>query len=895
MPHPGPKRTTPNLLRKPWLWAVAYLALLVASHVTQRANRPASPEGRHVTIPAMTDAGRAGAGTIRLAYESWEPDTPEGKALAASRSAVILIHGSPGEGSNFSRPGPLLAQKGFRVFAPDMPGFGGSEDQPSLSTLAHARAVVAMMDALRIERAHLLGWSMGGGVALHVSDLLSRAGTPERAASLTLMGSVGRQANEATGSAFFEHAKYAAGRAIFGYGFELVPHFGLLGTHRFRMNWLRNFDQTDFSLHDPIIASMSRPTLILHGVHDMLIPIRAARDHFERMPASSLTILDANHFLAFMQVEEMVQHLPPFWNAVDRGLPRPRHDVTDLGGPRHGSAAILEPLEPAIVATPWWVLGLGLALLTFLAPAAGVLAAAVMVDGLVLDNVLAVVGIASGFGIEAVRTLARGADPSISREDWTRRFDRDLVSTLALAWRSQFVGSDRLEVLAAARTLGRRTVPILIVRSVASVVWTLAALIPALIALGLTMPGALTGVGVARAGFALALTAVIGAVTPMLLTLRGRQHLRRRWARLSHHEYWLAWIFYAPLVPLMAPFLRRLGGFWRTLMSPTAINPGIGGSGGFIGESKAEIMDGLFAGVKGHPEEALLLPTLLIPPGPIEARMQRLTEGMSALGMAFPLILKPDSGQRGFGVRLVRDAPAAHAYFQSVRTPAIAQPFHPGPGECGVCWVRSVEPRADGLAGTIFSITRKDFPVLEGDGARTLEDLVWAHPRFRNQAPVFLARHASRRSWIPAAGERVPLGVSGNHCQGTLFRDGADLITPELARSIDTLAARFLGRGVTAGLDYGRFDLRYTSDDELRTGRGFAVVELNGALGESTNLYDPSRSPVWAYRILQRQWEALYVLGVWRRARGFPTITMRELIGRILAHFRERSGSELAD
>ncbi len=48
------------------------------------------------------------------------------------------------------------------------------------------------------------------------------------------------------------------------------------------------------------------------------------------------------------------------------------------------------------------------------------------------------------------------------------------------------------------------------------------------------------------------------------------------------------------------------------------------------------------------------------------------------------------------------------------------------------------------------------------------------------------------------------------------------------------------------GLDFGRFDLRYASDEDLKAGRGFKIIELNGTMSESTNLYargSASRAP----------------------------------------------------
>lgn len=846
----------------------------------------------------MTDAGPA-PGSIEVAYEQW---LPAGESLAeARRPVVVLIHGSPGAGADFWRMGALLADAGYRVIAPDLPGFGRSGDQPSLSTLAHARSVLALMDALQIRRAHLVGWSLGGGVILNMERLAAASDRPEQIATLTLLASVGRQANEGSGSYFVEHLKYKAGKLFIGYGLELVPHFGLLGDHRFRMNTLRNFDDSDFRQHDAAIEELRIPLLIYHGRHDMLAPVRAAEDHYRRTRTSSLWIVDTNHFIAMIepQARDAVAAFVPFFSRHDRaGVVEPRQRV-DLGGPLRGSAAVWRLAEPTLTGLPWWLLAVAAAGLTLVSPLLAATLCAVLADGQVLDYGVAIIGISWGFWVQSLRLVARGRrlkdGAGISRIDWTRRFDRGAWATAWDACRSQFVASDRREMLLAAGALRRGMLITLGVRAIAAMAWATAVLLPCMIAARLTMEPLRAGLGAAGVMLAVLITAGVGAAAPLMLTRRGRQHVRRKVARIVRREYWLAWWFYLPLVPLLYRTLRGLGGVRRTFMAPTAVNPGMEGAGGFIGESKVRIMDALTASVRGSGLESLILPTILIEPGDAAARMERLLTRMEDRGIVFPIVLKPDSGYRGFGVRVIRDQGAALKYLGEVRTPVIAQMFHPGPHECGICWVRDVPARTGERAGSIFSVTRKEFPVIEGDGRRTLEELVWAHRRFRNQAPVFMARLADQRSWVPAKGERVRLAMSGNHCQGTLFRDGADLITPELEESIDRLARSFTDRGVPEGLDCGRFDLRYSDEAQLRAGRGFAIVELNGALGESTNLYDPDKSIVWSYGVLVRQWKALYRLGVWRKAAGFPAITLLELIRRTRAHVKSRSGSALAD
>lgn len=198
------------------------------------------------------------------------------------------------------------------------------------------------------------------------------------------------------------------------------------------------------------------------------------------------------------------------------------------------------------------------------------------------------------------------------------------------------------------------------------------------------------------------------------------------------------------------------------------------------------------------------------------------------------------------------------------------------------------------MVGGIYAVTRKDFSFVEGDGERTLERLILDHPRYRCQAAVFMARFADARVRVPRAGERVRLAEAGNHCQGTLFRDGSDLVTPALVARIDAIAGAYRGPN-GEGFDFGRFDVRYESEEALREGRGFGIVELNGITSEATNLYDPARGPLWAYSVLFGQWRELYRVGAERRAEGVRPLTAREAIAFARSHFRERTGSALAD
>jgi hypothetical protein len=220
-----------------------------------------------------------------------------------------------------------------------------------------------------------------------------------------------------------------------------------------------------------------------------------------------------------------------------------------------------------------------------------------------------------------------------------------------------------------------------------------------------------------------------------------------------------------------------------------------------------------------------------------------------------------------------------------VKGPVIAQPFHPGPFEAGIFYYRlPASPR-----GHIFSITDKVFPVLFGDGVSTVETLIWSHPRFRLQASTFAARHRTSLDRVLAAAEPFPLAVAGNHCQGTLFRDGSGLLTPALEHRIDEIARSYPGFFV------GRFDVRYSDLDAFKAARDLAIVELNGVTSESTDIYDPDGSLLRAYRRLFRQWSIVFAIGGANRALGAPVSSARRLIALARAHLTTPVPCALSD
>jgi membrane protein DedA with SNARE-associated domain len=361
-------------------------------------------------------------------------------------------------------------------------------------------------------------------------------------------------------------------------------------------------------------------------------------------------------------------------------------------------------------------------------------------------------------------------------------------------------------------------------------------------------------------------------VTVLCCTSVGRGKVLARVSKLWRWEFWPSWLFYLPVLPWLGWLAIR----HRGILTWTAANPGIP-HGGVVGESKFAILSEL-------PRD-WIVQSLLVAPGELRDRLEQVRRGLQEDGWQFPLILKPDASQRGAGVRRVWNLSQVEQYLQDQAAAVIVQTYHPGPFEAGIFYYRLPGEEK----GHIFSVTDKQFPVLVGDGRSTLEELIWRHPRYRMQAHTFLARHKGQVDRVLEVGERFPLALAGNHCQGTMFRDGAHLITPELAERVDAIARNF------PGFFIGRFDVRYRDVAQFKAGRDLAVVELNGVTSESTNIYDPSWSLFRAYRTLCRQWALLYRIGDANRDRGHTPTGILALLRLVRDYYRDLRVNPLAD
>jgi pimeloyl-ACP methyl ester carboxylesterase/membrane protein DedA with SNARE-associated domain len=568
------------------LWAV----LLSASHWARWREESAlrSPGVPVAEVPAI-DGDEVLSGQVTVAYGRWGEDGGNGLPL-------VLLHGSPSRGGDFRNLAPYLARDRL-VIAPHLPGFGASTRKvPDYSLRAHANYVIELLDELGIERCHVLGFSMGGGVVLEMTDLAEG-----RVASVVLLSALGVQEMELLGSYSLNHMIHGLQLLGLWSALELVPHFGRWDGGMVSIEYARNFYDTDQRPLRRRLLDLEAPALIVHGRDDFLVPPEAAVEHHRLMPHSELQMLDDNHFLPFRPRPDLPDRLSTFLERVESGEARTRARAE----PGRVARAAL-PFNPAD--TPRWtgpailVVFLLLGLATFVSEDLTCIGAGLLVAQGRMTLLTAILACFVGIFVGDLLLYAAGrylGRPVLSLppfrwwvkekafEESTEWFRRRGAIVIGLG---RFVPGTRLPTYLAAGILKMGFVRCSFHFFLAAAVWT-----PLLVGLALvTGSTALARVeGLQRQSLVLLFFLVVllwmlrGFVVP-LFSWKGRRRLLGFWRRWSRWECWPEWLLYPPLLV----YLVFLGLRYRGLTVFTAANPAMP-AGGVLGESKAEIFAGL--------------------------------------------------------------------------------------------------------------------------------------------------------------------------------------------------------------------------------------------------------------------------------------------------------------
>ena len=311
--------------------------------------------------------------------------------------------------------------------------------------------------------------------------------------------------------------------------------------------------------------------------------------------------------------------------------------------------------------------------------------------------------------------------------------------------------------------------------------------------------------------------------------------------RLTNWEYWPFSVIYFPV----SFYYIWLAIKCRSFFFFTAANPRID-FGGMLGEKKSEIFD--LIPNKFIPE------TKLIPHGNLEEAKRFVKR------LGFPVIAKPDIGERGIGVKKMDSEEELIKYVSSCPVNFLMQQQITYPIELGVFFIKYPGDKI----GKVTSIMRKNFLTVVGDGTATIMELLTNNVRAQLTANLKSDYLRKIGKSVPAEGEEVLIESIGNHCRGTQFLNDNHHIDKELNKAINSLAAQI------PDFYFGRFDLKCQSYNDLKQLKNVKILELNGAGAEPGHIYQPGYSLLQAYKDIFWHLRTLADISLLNHKKGVP-------------------------
>ena len=216
--------------------------------------------------------------------------------------------------------------------------------------------------------------------------------------------------------------------------------------------------------------------------------------------------------------------------------------------------------------------------------------------------------------------------------------------------------------------------------------------------------------------------------------------------------------------------------------------------------------------------------------------------------LKYPLIGKPDIGMKGMMVKKLENEKELLSYATNSKVDFLIQEFVSFKNEIGIFYYRYPNE----ANGHISGIVKKELLTVTGDGISTVEKLLLKNKRAVLQLPTLRIKEKEKMNIILQKEEELIIVPYGNHVRGAKFLDDSNLVDEELTNTIDSICKK------VNGFYFGRLDIRYNDWKELKQGKNFSIIELNGSGSEPTHIYDPRHSVFWAWKEIAKHWKILY-------------------------------------
>ena len=239
---------------------------------------------------------------------------------------------------------------------------------------------------------------------------------------------------------------------------------------------------------------------------------------------------------------------------------------------------------------------------------------------------------------------------------------------------------------------------------------------------------------------------------------------------------------------------------------------------------------------------------------------------VGASGISFPCIAKPDIGGKGRGVEKIYAIHDIAGYAAKIKMDFLVQEFISYAEEVGIFYCRMPD-KPDGF---ITGIVAKEFLIVKGDGNSTLTQLIEKDPRSHFQLAALQKIYGEGLNTVLQKDEIKNLVPYGNHARGARFIDVSHWADEVFTKNFDEVCKQ------VPEFYFGRLDIMYSNFEDLKAGKNFSIIELNGAGSEPTHIYDPKHSLFFAWKEIARHFKLLYNISIINHKKGFPYLTVKQ-------------------
>jgi pimeloyl-ACP methyl ester carboxylesterase len=258
--------------------------------------------------------------------------------VGGSGRPLVLVHGLGSRGADWAEMIPALVRGGYRIYAPDLLGYGLSSKpaDASYSIPLQASIVQGFLDSQHLSRVDMAGWSMGGWIAMRVA-----LNQPDRIRRLVLLDSAGLRFKLSFDPALFEPTspkQLAALQDLLMPRPHAAPHFltNAMLRRGEKLGWVvrRSVDSmmTGNDLLDGKLSPLTMPVLVGWGKEDRLIPLTTGYELHNEIPQSVLAVYSGcGHLAPGLCANQVGPSVVGFLNAQ----PPLKGQVVEIADSRH--------------------------------------------------------------------------------------------------------------------------------------------------------------------------------------------------------------------------------------------------------------------------------------------------------------------------------------------------------------------------------------------------------------------------------------------------------------------------------------------------------------------------------------------------------------------------------